>query len=354
MWSQVLVLALPGPLRTPALRCARTRRGLGLEHGIARPPPDSADPEPDGRERGVCFSPIPNAWPAAVPTPVQPRCRRREAGCPLTWGPSTLTRKAPKPASWQARTLQVSRVEASPGTDPLGGKRRDRGPRPEHGPGPHLPGPRGRHFPVQVPELYNRDGVPPRLSRGGSPRRPRPQAPGRATAVRRTRIRPAGPAAPSACLALGCRACLCQAACVHRCAKFPEKPPRSLWNQGEHGIKSHQVIFGRNLAAATSPAEPRESVTFPEARHLSLNPGLSAGQDEVPICTQLLRACSQGPASSLPAPPHRGPGLRPRPSRLGPSYCPRPCPPHFWAAQLSATSRALVSSPAQDQDLTTE
>lgn len=144
-----------------------------------------------------------------------------------------------------------------------------------------------------------------RLSCRGHPRRatPRPQE-GRGGAEA------AGPAAPWAaeCVRVEPRTQMCT---------FHEKPPRPLWNPGGHGRNSRQV---------TSPAEPCESVTFPEARPWPPSPGLSDGRTR----------CHSAPGSSGPAPraprPASSPasprtGLRPRPSCPGPHAAPAPARP---------------------------
>lgn len=126
------------------------------------------------RESGVRFSPTAMSSRPLCPPPIQPCCRRREVGCLVTRGPSALTRKAPTPASWPARSSEsVAWRCLCPGE----GWR-----------------PGGRHVPFQVAELYNRDSVPPhsaQLQRG--PPQGQAQAPGRAW---QSGARGAGPRGP--------------------------------------------------------------------------------------------------------------------------------------------------------------
>lgn len=160
------------------------------------------------RESGVRFSPTAMSGRPLCPPPIQPRCRRREVGCLVTRGPSALTRKAPTPASWPARSSESVawrclcpgegwRPRLCPPQTPSEGGGRHRGPHPEHGLGPHLPGPGGRHVPFQVAELYNRDSVPPhsaQLQRG--PPQGQAQAPGRAWQSGAHGAGPRGPRRP--------------------------------------------------------------------------------------------------------------------------------------------------------------
>lgn len=98
-----------------------------------------------------------------------------------------------------AVSVPRQRLETSsvPTTDPLGGRGRHRGPRPEHGLGPHLPGPGGRHVPFQVAELYNRDSVPPHLAQlQRGPPQGQAQAPGRAWQSGAHGAGPRGPRRP--------------------------------------------------------------------------------------------------------------------------------------------------------------
>lgn len=207
MGSQVSVLVLPGPLWTPALRCGWARRVPGLEHRAARPPTDGAGPVPRGG-RVECASHRPRcpagrcahrlsshaadterwaAWLRGDPAPSPERHQRLPRG------------QHAAPSQSHGGVCARRRLEASsvPATDPLGGRGRHRGPRPEHGLGPHLPGPGGRHLPFQAAELYNRDSVPPhsaQLQRG--PPKGQAQAPGRAWQSGAHRAGPRGPRRP--------------------------------------------------------------------------------------------------------------------------------------------------------------
>lgn len=207
MGSQVSVLVLPGPLRTPALRCGWARRVPGLEHRAARPPTDSAGPVPHGGRvecashrlrcpSGHCAHRLSShaadaerwaAWLRGDPAP-------HPKGTNACLVASTQLRVSRMAVSVPRRRLEASSV---PATDPFGGRGRHRGPRPEHGLGPHLPGPGGRHVPFQVPELYNRDSVPPhsaQLQRG--PPQGQAQAPGRAWQSGAHGAGPRGPRRP--------------------------------------------------------------------------------------------------------------------------------------------------------------
>lgn len=158
-------------------------------------------------DRDVRPAAVPTAYPATLPTQ-----RGGLPGYEGTQRPHPKGTNACLVASTQLRVSRMAvsvprrRLEASsvPATDPLGGRGRHRGPRPEHGLGPHLPGPGDRHVPFQVAELYNRDSVPPhsaQLQRG--PPQGQAQAPGRAWQSGHTGL------ACGARGALGCRACLC-------------------------------------------------------------------------------------------------------------------------------------------------
>lgn len=109
-----------GPSRGEPGVCPRSARPsadtgsavwVGEESAGPRAPGSTAahgrcGPRAARRESGVRFSPTAMSGRPLCPPPIQPRCRRREVGCLVTRGPSALTRKAPTPASWPARSSE--------------------------------------------------------------------------------------------------------------------------------------------------------------------------------------------------------------------------------------------------------